>query len=372
MEYTAPDEVAVCNLASIALPMFVENGVFNFQKLYEITKVITRNLNKIIDENYYPIPEAKKSNMRHRPIGIGVQGLADAFIKMRYSWESPEARQLNRDIFETIYFAAMESSCEIAQRDGAYETYQGSPLSQGVFQFDFWGQKPSGRWDWDTLKSKVKLWGARNSLLVAPMPTASTAQILGNNEGFEPYTSNIFSRKVLSGDFPVVNQHLVDDLMKAGLWNSELREKIIACGGSVQYIDEIPQSLKDLYKTVWEIHPSILIDMAADRGPFICQSQSFNIFAEDADYQTVCDLILYAVSKKLKTISYYLRTRPAAEAIQFTVDVEVSEQMKKKRDESIGQAEAEKLLEEFVKENKPVVEKNYCTRDNPDCLVCGS
>ena len=269
IEYTAPDEVAVCNLASIALPMYAneESGEYDFQRLYDVTYVATKNLNKVIDVNYYPVEEARNSNMRHRPIGLGVQGLSDAFIKMRMPFDSEEARKLNKNIFETIYFAAMTASKDIAKVEGTYETFKGSPVSKGIFQYDMWGVTPdSGLWDWDSLKKEVKKHGVRNSLLVAPMPTASTSQILGNNECFEPYTSNIYTRRTLSGEFVIVNKHLMKDLIKLGLWNSDMKNKLIAAKGSVQAIPEIPQDIKDLYKTVWEISQKAIIDMSADRG----------------------------------------------------------------------------------------------------------
>src|SRR4051812_9957393 len=296
IEYTSPDEVAVCNLASIALPKFVtEDGKFDHQRLYDITKVITRNLNKVIDVNFYPVEEAKNSNMRHRPIGIGVQGLADAFILLRMPFDSDEARALNEDIHETIYFAAMEASMELAKKDGPYESFKGSPISKGIFQFDMWGVTPSsGRWDWENLKREVKQHGARNSLLLAPMPTASTSQILGNNECFEPYTSNIYTRRVLSGEFVVVNKHLLLDLVKRGIWNHEIKTKIIVANGSVQDIVEIPQDIKEIYKTVWEIKQRSIIDMAADRGAFICQSQSLNLFIQDANFAKLTSMHFYA------------------------------------------------------------------------------
>lgn len=322
IEYTAPDEVAVCNLASIALPKFVtEDGKFDHQKLYEITKVATRNLNKVIDVNYYPVEEARRSNMRHRPIGLGVQGLADAFIMLRMPFDSPEARGLNRDIFETIYFAAMESSMEEAKKNGPYETFKGSPVSKGIFQFDMWGVTPSsGRWNWEKLKQEVKQHGVRNSLLVAPMPTASTSQILGNNECFEPYTSNIYTRRTLSGDFIVANKHLMKDLISAGLWSENMRQKLIATNGSVQSIPEIPQNLKDIYKTVWEISQKAIIDMSADRGAYICQSQSLNIHLTDPNFGKLTSMHFYAWKKGLKTGMYYLRSTAAADAIKFTLD----------------------------------------------------
>ena len=326
LEYTSKDEVAVCNLASIALPKFVtedENGNLRFdhQKLYEITKVVTRNLNKVIDVNYYPVPEARTSNMRHRPIGIGIQGLADAFIMLRMPFESDEARGLNRDIFETIYYAAMETSMELAQEEGAYETFKGSPVSKGIFQFDMWNVTPdSGRWDWNGLKKEVKKNGVRNSLLLAPMPTASTSQILGNNECFEPYTSNIYTRRVLSGEFIVVNKHLLRDLVDMNLWNENMKNRLIAENGSIQNISEIPQHLKDLYKTTWEISQKTIIDMAAERGAYICQSQSLNIHMEDPNFGKLTSMHFYAWKNGLKTGMYYLRTKAATDAIKFTVD----------------------------------------------------
>ena len=322
IEYTSPDEVAVCNLASIALPKFVtEDGKFDHQKLYEITKVITLNLNKVIDVNYYPVIEAKNSNMRHRPIGIGVQGLADAFILLRMPFDSPEARGLNTDIHETIYFAAMEASMELAKKDGPYESFKGSPISKGIFQFDMWGVTPSsGRWDWAKLKQEVKQNGARNSLLLAPMPTASTSQILGNNECFEPYTSNVYTRRTLSGEFIIANKHLMKDLISLGLWSETMRQKLISTNGSVQAIPEIPQNIKDIYKTVWEISQKSIIDMSADRGAYICQSQSLNIHLTDPNFGKLTSMHFYAWKKGLKTGMYYLRSTAAADAIKFTLD----------------------------------------------------
>jgi len=326
MEYTAPDEVAVCNLASLALPKFVsEDGQFDHQKLFEVTYQATINLNRIIDNNYYPVEEARNSNMRHRPIGLGVQGLADAFIMMRYPFESEEARRLNAEIFETIYYAAMTASKDLAKAEGPYETYAGSPVSKGIFQFDMWGVTPSNRWEWDVLKSEVKAHGVRNSLLLAPMPTASTAQILGNNECFEPYTSNIYTRRVLSGEFIIVNKHLLKDLVKEGLWTKEMRQKLMASNGSVQNINEIPQYIKDLYKTAWEISQKAIIEMAADRGAYICQSQSLNIFMENANFGKLTSMHFYGWKKGLKTGMYYLRTKAATDAIKFTVDKSVTE-----------------------------------------------
>lgn len=322
IEYTSEDEVAVCNLASVALSAFAKEGQgFDFQGLYEVTKVATRNLNLVIDRNHYPIPEARKSNMRHRPIGLGVQGLADAFLILRMPFESDEARQLNEDIFETIYFAACEASCELAKRDGPYETFQGSPASQGKLQFDLWGRKPkSGRWDWDGLKERIARHGLRNSLLVAPMPTASTAQILGNNESFEPYTQNLYVRRTLSGEFVTVNRHLLKDLINKGLWTEELRTQLIAHNGSVQRLD-LPQDMKDLYKTVWEIRQKRVLDLAADRGAYIDQSQSLNIHMMDCTTAKLSSMHFHGWQSGLKTGMYYLRTKAAADAIKFTVDV---------------------------------------------------
>jgi len=322
IEYTSEDEVAVCNLASVALSAFAKEGNgFDFHGLYEVTKVATRNLNLVIDRNHYPIPEARKSNMRHRPIGLGVQGLADAFLILRMPFESDEARQLNEDIFETIYFAACEASCELAKCEGPYETFQGSPASQGKLQFDLWGRKPkSGRWDWDGLKERIARHGLRNSLLVAPMPTASTAQILGNNESFEPYTQNLYVRRTLSGEFVTVNRHLLKDLINKGLWTEELRTQLIAHNGSVQRLD-LPQDMKDLYKTVWEIRQKRVLDLAADRGAYIDQSQSLNIHMMDCTTAKLSSMHFHGWQSGLKTGMYYLRTKAAADAIKFTVDV---------------------------------------------------
>ncbi|MBK6539977.1 MAG: ribonucleoside-diphosphate reductase subunit alpha [Flavobacteriales bacterium] len=321
IEYTSADEVAVCNLGSIALPKFVEKGRFNHQKLFEVTLQLTKNLNRVIDQNYYPIPEARRSNMRHRPIGIGVQGLADAFILMRYPFESVEAKVLNREIFETIYYAALTASKDLAKEEGPYETYEGSPVSKGILQFDMWeGVKPSDRWEWDILRDEIKKYGVRNSLLMAPMPTASTAQILGNNECFEPYTSNLYTRRVLSGEFIVVNKYLLRDLVKLGLWSEEIKNKIVASNGSVQHIPEIPQNLKELYKTAWEISQKTIIDMAADRGAYICQSQSLNIFMENVNFAKLTSMHFYSWKAGLKTGMYYLRTKAATDAIKFTLD----------------------------------------------------
>ena len=392
IEYTAPDEIAVCNLASIALPRFVEDGKFDHQKLFDITYVITKNLNKIIDRNYYPVAEARNSNMRHRPIGIGVQGLADAFILMRFPFDSPEAVQLNKEIHETIYYASMTASKDLAKVDGPYETFPGSPVSKGIFQFDMWNVTPSTRWEWDILKEEVKEYGVRNSLLLAPMPTASTSQILGNNECFEPYTSNIYSRRVLSGEFVIVNKHLLKDLVKLGIWNDSLKNKIIIANGSVQGINEIPDNVKALYKTVWEISQKVIINMAADRGAYICQSQSLNLFVQDANFAKLSSMHFYGWKAGLKTGMYYLRTKAAADAIKFTVDavakeipmedtsatttvvevlgnedvliIERQQQISNER-QAILEAEAQKAAE--------IAAQLTCSLDNPDaCEACGS
>ena len=345
MEYTNADEVAVCNLASLALPRYVSSGGFDFQKLYEVTKIVTRNLNKIIDGNYYPIPETKTSNDRHRPIGLGVQGLADVFLLLRLPFESPEARRLNKDIFETIYFASMEASMDLAKEQGAYSSFAGSPLSEGKFQFDLWQVVPSDRWDWEKLRQEVMTHGVRNSLLLAPMPTASTSQILGNNECFEHYTSNIYNRRVLSGEFVVVNKFLLKDLIELGLWNPTMKNKLIAENGSVQNIPEIPTELKELYKTVWEIKQKTIIDMAAERGAFICQSQSLNLFMAEPNLAKLTSMHFHAWKSGLKTGMYYLRTKAAVDAIKFTVDTQLL----------LGQSQV------------------ACSLDNPEeCLACGS
>lgn len=374
MEYTSADEIAVCNLASIALPRFVdaEKGTFDHQKLFEVTYTATKNLNKIIDRNYYPVPEARNSNMRHRPIGLGVQGLADVFIMMRFPFESEEARQMNKDIFETIYYAAMTASKDLAKVEGPYETFQGSPISKGIFQFDMWDVTPSNRWEWDVLREEVMKHGVRNSLLVAPMPTASTSQILGNNECFEPYTSNIYTRGVLSGNFVVVNKHLLKDLVKLGLWNENLKNKIIASNGSIQNIDEIPENIKELYKTVWEIKQRSIIDMSADRGAYICQSQSLNLFIQDANFAKLSSAHFYAWKKGLKTGMYYLRTKAAADAIKFTVDQEA---LKNPSVQVLGNEDT--LLIERGQTHVLSAEEQQaqlaCSLDNPDaCEACGS
>ncbi len=363
MEYTSKDEVAVCNLASIALNKFVkEDGTYDHQKLYEITKVVTRNLNKVIDVNYYPVEEARRSNMRHRPIGIGVQGLADTFMLMKLPFDCDESRKLNKEIFETIYYGAMETSMEMAQEEGAYETFEGSPVSKGIFQFDMWGVEPdSGRWDWFELKQKVKKNGVRNSLLLAPMPTASTSQILGNNECFEPYTSNMYLRRVLSGEFIVANKYLMKELIGLGLWDDRMMNRIKAENGSVQNIAEIPQDIKDRYKTVWEISQKAIIDMAADRGAFICQSQSMNIHLQDANFGKMTSMHFYAWKKGLKTGMYYLRTKAATDAIKFTVEKEKQEQPK---------VQAAPTEAEIKAQNEAAMQ---CSLDDPEgCEMCGS
>jgi ribonucleoside-diphosphate reductase alpha chain len=374
IEYTSSDEVAVCNLASLALPRFVDEktGTFDHQRLFDITYVATMNLNKIIDRNYYPIPEARKSNMRHRPIGLGVQGLADAFILMRYPFESEEAKRLNAEIFETIYYASLTASKDLAMIDGPYETFPGSPISKGIFQQDMWNVTPSSRWEWDVLREEIKKHGVRNSLMLAPMPTASTSQILGNNECFEPYTSNIYTRRVLSGEFVVVNKHLLRDLVKLGIWNEGLKNKIIAANGSVQHINEVPQNIKDLYKTVWEIKQRTIIDMAADRGAYIDQSQSLNLFIQDANFAKMSSAHFYAWKKGLKTGMYYLRTKAAADAIKFTVDQGALQQPSV---QVLGNEDA--LLVERGQAHILSVEEQQaqlaCSLDNPDaCEACGS
>ena len=352
VEYTSPDEVAVCNLASIALNKFVKDDMtYDHKKLYEITKVITRNLNKVIDVNYYPVEEARNSNMRHRPIGIGVQGLADTFILMRHAFDSPEAKKLNEEIFETIYFGAMEASMEIAKEEGTYKTYEGSPVSKGIFQFDMWGIAPSSkRWDWTKLKREVKKHGVRNSLLLAPMPTASTSQFLGNNECFEPYTSNIYTRRVLSGEFIVVNKHLLKDLIKLNLWNESMKDRLMEANGSIQGIKEIPDDIKLLYRTVWEVSQKSIIDMAADRGAYICQSQSMNIHMQDANFGKLTSMHFHAWKKGLKTGLYYLRTKAAADAIKFTIVKDEKSQTMEDKQAAV-----------------------QCSIDNQDdCEMCGS
>ncbi|CAO3649949.1 unnamed protein product [Mucor fragilis] len=335
VEYSSPDEVAVCNLASIALPSFVVNREkYDFQKLHDVTKVITKNLNKIIDVNYYPVIEAERSNKRHRPIGLGVQGLADAFMLMKFAFDSPEAKELNIQIFETIYHAALEASNELAEQLGPYETYEGSPVSQGILQYDMWNVTPTSLWDWASLKEKIAKHGVRNSLLLAPMPTASTSQIMGFNECFEPYTSNLYTRRVLAGEFQIVNPWLLKDLVEMDLWNEDIKNMIMSDGGSIQNIPGIPQNLKDIYKTVWELSQRTLVDMAADRGAFIDQSQSLNIFIGEPNFGKLTSMHFYGWQKGLKTGMYYLRTRPAVDAIKFTVDqLSLREYRKKKTEE---------------------------------------
>jgi ribonucleoside-diphosphate reductase alpha chain len=380
MEYTSPDEIAVCNLASISLPMFVENGAFNHELLYNVTKRVTRNLNKVIDRNYYPVVEAENSNMRHRPIGLGVQGLADAFILLRMPFTSDEAKKLNQEIFETLYFAAVTASMEMAKEEGAYSTFEGSPISKGEFQHNLWNIKDeelSGRWDWASLRKEVTANGVRNSLLVAPMPTASTSQILGNNEAFEPYTSNIYTRRVLSGEFIVVNKHLLNDLVERGLWNETLKQEIMRHNGSVQNIERIPADLKELYKTVWEMSMKDIIDMSRHRGYFIDQSQSLNLFMQDANYAKLTSMHFYAWKSGLKTGMYYLRTKSAVDAIKFTLNndkaaapIEVKEpQVEVKKVEAI--AVLEEPAEMTAEEYRAMIE--MARNAGPeDCEMCGS
>lgn len=354
MEYTAPDEVAVCNLASVALNKFVnlKDKTYDHQALYDVVRRMTLNLNRIIDINYYPVPEAKNSNFRHRPIGLGVQGLADTFFQMRLPFESEEAKKLNQEIFETIYFSAVTASADLAEKEGAYQTFEGSPMSQGIFQFDMWGVKPSsGRWDWTELKERVVKTGVRNSLLVAPMPTASTSQILGNNECFEPITSNIYVRRVLSGEFAIVNKYLVRDLIEKNLWDEEMRNEVIASNGSIQNIERIPEDIKLLYKTVWEISQKAVIEHAAGRGPYIDQGQSMNIHMQEPNFGKLSSMHFYAWKIGLKTGMYYLRTRAAVNAVQFTV--------KNNKSEKPTQEEAQNQM--------------VCSIENPeDCVMCGS
>ena len=388
IEYTSKDEVAVCNLASISLPKFVKNGKFDFQKLYEISKVITKNLNKIIDVNYYPIKEAENSNLRHRPIGIGVQGLADAFCLMRFAFDSKEATQLNKDIFETIYYGAMEQSCELAEVEGTYQSYKGSPVSKGEMQYDMWGVTPSKRWDWTALKKKVAKHGVRNSLLLAPMPTASTSQILGNNECFEPYTSNIYTRRTLSGEYIIMNKHLLKDLIGLNLWDEDMKQKLMMANGSVQEIEEIPQELKDLYKTAYELKQRVLIDMAADRGAYICQSQSLNLFVENPNNSKMSSMHFYAWKQGLKTGMYYLRTKAAVDPIKFTVREEMRKKANKAKEVPVTEyagTEGESTTNVVIKKHKnntnaekvnlpePMQLKpndQACSLDDPDCIMC--
>ncbi len=397
LEYTSPDEVAVCNLASIALPMFVEDGKFDHQKLYDVTYKVTYNLNQVIDRNYYPVVEARNSNMRHRPVGLGVQGLADTFIKLRMPFDSEEAKALNKEIFETMYYAAVTSSKDQAIKDGTYETYEGSPISKGQFQHNLWGVKDeelSGRWNWQELREEVEKHGVRNSLLMAPMPTASTSQILGNNECFEPYTSNVYTRRVLSGEFIVVNKHLLNDLIELGLWNDDMKNALMATNGSVQNIDGVPENLKAIYKTVWEISMRDILDMAADRGMFIDQSQSLNLFMESPNMGKLTSMHFYAWKKGLKTGMYYLRSKPASSAIKFTVKKNAQTNMSPGVSSGASTDVADKAtassaapsaaeVEARVKAQKEAMakmseevtaeEKIACSIDNPDeCVACGS
>lgn len=390
IEYTAPDEVAVCNLASLALPMYVEEGKFNHQRLFDVTYKVTKNLNRIIDRNYYPVAEARNSNMRHRPVGLGVQGLADTFIKLRLPFTSDEAKQLNKDIFETIYYASLCASKDEAKVDGHYESYPGSPISEGKFQFNLWNVEESalsGNWDWNALRDEIKEHGVRNSLLLAPMPTASTSQILGNNECFEPYTSNIYTRRVLSGEFIVVNKHLLIDLVDLGLWSENLKNEIIRANGSIQHIDIIPDNIKEMYKTVWEMSMKDIIDMSADRGAFIDQSQSLNLFVENANIGKLTSMHFYAWEKGLKTGMYYLRTKAATDAIKFTVQkqaksevepvTEATQTAKIQEKETLDQANeaGKKRVAEMAKAVTEFKDEEIiaCSIDNPDdCEACGS
>lgn len=367
MEFTSKDEIAVCNLASISLPMFIENGKFDHEALYNVTKRVTRNLNKVIDRNYYPVKEAENSNMRHRPVGLGVQGLADAFIMLRMPFTSDEAKVLNQEIFETLYFAAVTASMEMAKEEGPYSTFAGSPMSQGEFQYNMWGMKDeelSGRWDWASLRKEVMEHGVRNSLLVAPMPTASTSQILGNNEAFEPYTSNIYTRRVLSGEFIVVNKHLLHDLVDRGLWNETLKQEIMRHNGSVQNIDVIPQDLKELYKTVWEMSMKDIIDMSRQRGYFIDQSQSLNLFMQDANYSKLTSMHFYAWQSGLKTGMYYLRTKSAVDAIKFTLNND-------KKEEDAPATLVPETEAISVEDYKAMLLKAQAAEPD-DCEMCGS
>lgn len=376
VEYSSKDEVAVCNLASIAVNMFVRaDKTYDFAKLKEVTKTVTKNLNKIIDINYYPIPEARKSNMRHRPIGIGCQGLADAFILMRMPYDSEAAAKLNQQIFETMYYGALEASCELAEKEGVYETYPGCPVSKGILQYDMWDKTPTDLWDWGALKTKIAAHGVRNSLLLAPMPTASTAQILGNNESFEPYTSNVYNRRVLAGEYQVVNHHLLKDLTELELWDDDMKNRIIGANGSIQGIKEIPEEIRALYKTVWEISMKTMMNMAADRGAFIDQSQSFNIHVAEPNYGKLTSIHFYGWKLGLKTGMYYLRTKPAVNAIQFTVDkLRLNAVAKSPSKATNGDhngsavAEDEELGSRSLNRSAMV-----CSLENKDdCLMCGS
>ncbi len=358
IEYTSPEEVAVCNLASIALPRFVNNREFDHQKLYDVTYQATTNLNKIIDENYYPVEEAQYSNMRNRPVGLGIQGLADVFILMRQAFDSEASRKLNIDIAETMYFAALQSSVDLAKTEGPYQTYEGSPMSKGKLQFDLWNVTPSDRWNWTALRAEIKQYGVRNSLLIAPMPTASTSQILGNNECFEPYTSNIYTRRVLSGEFVVVNKHLLRDLAALNLWDSKMKNSIIEANGSIQHIMEIPEEIRELYKTVWEIKQRSLIDMAADRGAFICQSQSLNLFIQEPTTSKLTSMHFYAWKKGLKTGMYYLRTQAATQAVKFTIEKQAGQML-------------EPVIPAAESPDEEIAEEISCPIDG-SCEACGS
>jgi ribonucleoside-diphosphate reductase alpha chain len=379
LEYTSSDEVAVCNLASIALPMFVKDGGFDHQGLYDVTVRATKNLNKVIDRNYYPVKEAENSNFRHRPIGLGVQGLADTFIKLRMPFTSDEAKALNQEIFETLYFASLTASKDEAKNEGPYESYKGSPISKGEFQHNLWGIKDeelSGRWDWSALRKDIKKHGVRNSLLVAPMPTASTSQILGNNECFEPYTSNIYTRRVLSGEFIVVNKHLLEDLVNLGLWNEDLKQELMRANGSVQQLDNVPDDIKELYKTAWEMSMKDIIDMSRQRGYFIDQSQSLNLFMEGATMAKLTSMHFYAWKSGLKTGMYYLRTKSAVDAIKFTLDKKkankpeaaVATTKVKAAQQSENPVVAEPLTPGELKEMLAKSKEN----EDDDCLMCGS
>ena len=366
MEYTSPDEVAVCNLASLSLPKFIDDGKFDFDKLHEITRVVTRNLNKIIDINYYPIKEAERSNLRHRPIGIGVQGLADTYLMMGMPFDGDEARKLNKDIFETIYHASLTESNVLAKKEGPYETYEGSPVSQGVLQYDMWGVTPSDRWDWKGLKKKIKANGVRNSLLLAPMPTASTSQILGNNECIEPYTSNIYTRRTLSGEYIVINKHLLKDLIELDLWNDDMKEQLMAANGSVQEIEGLPAKIKEMYKTVYEISQKAIIDQAADRGAYICQSQSLNLFVENPSFAKLSSMHFYGWQKGLKTGMYYLRSKAAVDPIKFTL----SEKHQRKYIKATAAAAVTNGEEVQISEAEQAdTEGQICNLDE-GCLMC--
>ena len=337
VQHTNPEEVAVCNLASVSLPAFVVDGKFSHGMLHDIVRIVTRNLNRVIDQNFYPVPEAERSNKRHRPVAIGVQGLADVFMMLGLPFDCQGSRELNIDIFETMYHAALTESCAMAREEGPYETFKGSPASEGKLQFDLWGVTPTGRWEWGQLREDIQKYGLRNSLLVGPMPTASTAQILGNNEAFEPYTTNLYLRRTLAGEFVMINKHLVADLQNIGKWSKDIKDQIIRDGGSVQSLD-IPQNLKDVYKTAWEMSQKVIIDMAADRGAYICQSQSLNLFMENPTLAKLSSMHMYGWKKGLKTGMYYLRTRAKAKPIQFTLEPQVL----------------------------------ACSRDNPDCAMCSA